>query len=545
MMQKGQKWLVLVFLVLILFIPASFADAQQFPGDTGPSGIVPCGDAGEPKCGACQLVALAQDGINFGVYFSVFVATLMIVFAGFKYVTAGGDSGKISDAHKIFRTVIVGLIIILAAWLIVDLLMKTFLNEKLGPWNTILCEGSGSGGPSVLSPRVPIDDLTVVSSSPGEFISSYKFDRVELVTQRGYLLVDDGSSQPLISSNWILIGTSKSSLYCSDINPETQTCYIYDISNDPVWDISSDSILVKGFAEPTSYAYANTASLYSGTLTSVDTLLNGLSTIQAEEAFWEDLTQDSIGQQYQRVYYSEYGNVMNVAMETAAQDSEFVSLNRIEREMAIQDSLKVYFNENPSSAEFLQPTPEIFFNNYNSIEDRGGNIMLIGGVGEETLIENPAYRDFGEGLEDGGRYYEILANDETRLSLQRQAMLREAERLGADNRSVDEIDRYFDDLVASQASQKSELESKIVQEMKSRQSDPESFDRYLDGFFSAYSALPEGTTPTVQEGGDITEEEREVLKREWRSALGEKFEFEQEMHAFSYIIESSPLDADI
>ena len=141
-MLKGRKYLILLFVLLILFIPASFVDAQgQFPGDTDPSGIVPCGDPGEPSCGACDLVALTQGVINFGVYFSIFVATLAIVWAGFLYVTAQGDPGKVSDAHKIFRTVIIGLIIILAAWLIVDLLMKTFLVQDAfyGPWNEILC----------------------------------------------------------------------------------------------------------------------------------------------------------------------------------------------------------------------------------------------------------------------------------------------------------------------------------------------------------------------------------------------------------------------
>ena len=145
----------MILLVLVfLFTPlvGVFAQGQQFPGDvdpvisgsTNPPGIVPCGDvaSGEQRCNACHLVALAQDIINFGVYLVVFVATLAIVWAGFLYITAGGNPGKVEAAHKIFATVITGLIIVLGAWLLVDLLLGTFLNDdprEFGPWNSIIC----------------------------------------------------------------------------------------------------------------------------------------------------------------------------------------------------------------------------------------------------------------------------------------------------------------------------------------------------------------------------------------------------------------------
>ena len=126
--------ILLLFIALALFfvplvMPTTLTQAQsQFIGDTLPGGIVPCGDPTDTSslCGLCDLVALAQESLNFAVYFTVFVATLLFVYAGFLYITAAGDSGQISTATKIFGKVVAGLVIVLVAWLVVDTILKTF-----------------------------------------------------------------------------------------------------------------------------------------------------------------------------------------------------------------------------------------------------------------------------------------------------------------------------------------------------------------------------------------------------------------------------------
>ncbi len=139
-----------IMVVAVVFISTPFfftpvVNAQGFlPGDKNSSGIVPCGDAGEQACNFCDLVKLADNSLSFAVYFSVFVATLLFAYAGFLYVTAVGDTGKISTATGIFGKVVVGMIIVLTAWLVVDTVMKTFfdksdLAENFGPWNDIKC----------------------------------------------------------------------------------------------------------------------------------------------------------------------------------------------------------------------------------------------------------------------------------------------------------------------------------------------------------------------------------------------------------------------
>ena len=126
------RW-VTVLLILIAISP-SLTFAQI------PSQIVPCtGAIGAKPCTFCHIAQLAQNLLNTGIYIAVFLSAILFAYAGGIYVTAGGDSGKANQAKGIFWNVGVGLVIILAAWLIVDLIMKILVNEQAlrGPWNAI------------------------------------------------------------------------------------------------------------------------------------------------------------------------------------------------------------------------------------------------------------------------------------------------------------------------------------------------------------------------------------------------------------------------
>ncbi len=107
------------------------------------AGIVTCSGAiaqnGQQACTVCDIANTAQNVINTGIYIVVFLATILFVYAGGKYLTAEGNSGAISAAHKIFFNVAIGLIIILSSWLIVDTIMKALFKQdtQFGPWNKI------------------------------------------------------------------------------------------------------------------------------------------------------------------------------------------------------------------------------------------------------------------------------------------------------------------------------------------------------------------------------------------------------------------------
>lgn len=56
-------------------------------------------------------------------------------------MASAGNAGAVSQAKEMIVNTIVGFVILLAAWLIVDTIMKTFVNQAVlvGPWNQIQC----------------------------------------------------------------------------------------------------------------------------------------------------------------------------------------------------------------------------------------------------------------------------------------------------------------------------------------------------------------------------------------------------------------------
>lgn len=82
-------------------------------------GVVPsCPASG---CGFNEAIKLINNVINFLLFvIATPLAALAIAYAGFLYLTAGGNSENISKAKTILKNVVFGYVIALAAWLIVN-----------------------------------------------------------------------------------------------------------------------------------------------------------------------------------------------------------------------------------------------------------------------------------------------------------------------------------------------------------------------------------------------------------------------------------------
>lgn len=133
---KGITFIINVVMGFFLIAPFSFALAQG----TLPSQIVPCSGV---DCNLCHLVELAQRLINIGIFITIALSAMTFSYAGGMYLTSMGDITKATKARKVFTSVAVGLMIILGAWLGVDTLMKTLVDEqRFGPWNSIGCNQS-------------------------------------------------------------------------------------------------------------------------------------------------------------------------------------------------------------------------------------------------------------------------------------------------------------------------------------------------------------------------------------------------------------------
>lgn len=137
---------VLIFLALCMLLPLS-ADAQFGP-------IVPevCRTC---ACGFGGVLAIVQNVVNFIIGISIIFATFIMVWAGGLYVVSATNPESRSTANKMLLNAVIGIVIVLSAWLIVDFVMKSLYGGQFGPWNSILLGGSGDSC-VVAKPTTPL-----------------------------------------------------------------------------------------------------------------------------------------------------------------------------------------------------------------------------------------------------------------------------------------------------------------------------------------------------------------------------------------------------
>lgn len=123
-----------------------------------PGGLVPCGrHCDDPDtlvredvpCTLCHLFVLLKRLTDFALKNILFpAAVLMLVIGGAMFLSAGGSPEKIVTAKNLLFTTIMGIIIVLASWLIVNTFLYFLTKETtpggvtaiLGnPWNQINC----------------------------------------------------------------------------------------------------------------------------------------------------------------------------------------------------------------------------------------------------------------------------------------------------------------------------------------------------------------------------------------------------------------------
>ena len=121
----------------------------QIPMFTYAAGLVPCGGSGEEACQMCHTVQLINGVTAWLVGILSVVAAIMFVVAGFKLVASGGNPGAKEDAKNMITNVAIGFVIVLTAWLLIDLMMKSLLGSDsagVGPWNVIQCVDQPQSG---------------------------------------------------------------------------------------------------------------------------------------------------------------------------------------------------------------------------------------------------------------------------------------------------------------------------------------------------------------------------------------------------------------
>ncbi|MEK7162886.1 MAG: hypothetical protein AAB696_01195 [Patescibacteria group bacterium] len=137
---KNYKIFIFLFFIFVLsFGFLNIASAQE-------EGLVPCGPGitGATSCNFCHLLTLGQNIINYALIIVFPISAVMVVVGGGYILTAGASESNVSKGKEILTAAIVGLIIALCSWLIIDIIIRAISNDTNTNWYEI---GSKVGCP--------------------------------------------------------------------------------------------------------------------------------------------------------------------------------------------------------------------------------------------------------------------------------------------------------------------------------------------------------------------------------------------------------------
>ncbi len=115
-----RRLLSTIFVTLIISLPVCVSAA----------GLIPCGQD-DDTCRFRDFAVLIQQVISFlAFYIAAPLATLAIMYAGFKYLTSMDKPGPREEAKKILQNVLIGFFFVLGAWLIIDTILDVLLKNN-------------------------------------------------------------------------------------------------------------------------------------------------------------------------------------------------------------------------------------------------------------------------------------------------------------------------------------------------------------------------------------------------------------------------------
>lgn len=147
------------------------------------AGLVPCGGPGEEACQSCHAVLLISTVTNYLVVILGTIAAIMIMVSGLRLVVSVGDASAKAKAKSMISSLLIGYVIVLAGWMIVDLGLKTLLtNNNYGVWNVVQCTAQ----PTAMAWSRPTASGDSATTLPPSAVST----RVAAITSSGSLQND-------------------------------------------------------------------------------------------------------------------------------------------------------------------------------------------------------------------------------------------------------------------------------------------------------------------------------------------------------------------
>jgi len=135
------------FVIFTLSVLPEPASAQSIVG----------GICDGPDCNSCHLVDLGNNLIQWLIGVITVLFGVLMVIAGFGLVTSGGNPSALQSAKDKFINALVGFLIVLSAWLLIDTIMRSLLPGDTGQINGTLFWAEVECYSANASSAVPID----------------------------------------------------------------------------------------------------------------------------------------------------------------------------------------------------------------------------------------------------------------------------------------------------------------------------------------------------------------------------------------------------
>ncbi|MBU1292955.1 pilin [Patescibacteria group bacterium] len=141
--------LLLLFVLFMGSLPVA-AEAANLPLLDPDWHLVPDPSELDESCspgaplGFAGTLQLIQNVMNGAVSLGIVIFVLVIMFSGVLWILTSTNPENHSQAKKMLTNAVVGFLIMLSGWIIVDFVMKTLYDGDtagFGPWNTILVGG--------------------------------------------------------------------------------------------------------------------------------------------------------------------------------------------------------------------------------------------------------------------------------------------------------------------------------------------------------------------------------------------------------------------
>mgnify|MGYP003521037636 FL=1 len=113
-----------IFSGLLIFSFVFAFSTLLYPAFTSAEPLIPCDGGPTNGCDFDDLMALINTVIDFLIFdLALPIAAVVIAYAGFLFLTSGDDSGKRTKAKKMLVNIVIGLVLALASWLIVQTIL--------------------------------------------------------------------------------------------------------------------------------------------------------------------------------------------------------------------------------------------------------------------------------------------------------------------------------------------------------------------------------------------------------------------------------------